>query len=152
MMPWKKSCAGMVRVPPRTLFATISASSAAATSAPFGGRIGMRDAAAERAAGADGIVRDVTHDGGEQPPERPVHHRPVKGGVAHAGADGQPVAVDREPLAAPSTPLMSTRWPGRASRNAMIGTRLWPPASTRPSSPATSARVSTASSMVFGAW
>ena len=50
------------------------------------------------------------------------------------------VAVDREPRSA-STPLMSTRWAGRARRNAMIGTRLWPPASTRPSSAATSARI-----------
>ena len=49
-------------------------------------------------------------------------------------------------------PLMSTRCRGRASRNAMVGTRLWPPASTRPSSPATRAKVATASSTVFGAW
>ena len=37
---------------------------------------------------------------------------------------------------------MSTRCRGRASRNAMVGTRLWPPASTRPSSSAYSASAS----------
>src|SRR5262249_5939119 len=50
-----------------------------------------------------------------------------------------------------STPLMSTRCAGRASLNAMVGTRLCPPASTRPSCGATSARMATASSTVFGA-
>ena len=40
----------------------------------------------------------------------------------------------------PSTSLMSTRCAGLASRNAMIGTRLCPPASTRPSCGATSAK------------
>jgi hypothetical protein len=48
-------------------------------------------------------------------------------------------------------PLMSTRWAGRAKRKAIIGTRLCPPARMRPSSGATSARIATASSSVFGA-
>src|SRR5689334_11246406 len=47
---------------------------------------------------------------------------------------------------------MSTRCAGLASRKAMIGTRLCPPASTRPSCGATSARIFSASSRVFGAW
>ena len=34
----------------------------------------------------------------------------------------------------PSTPLISIRCAGRAMRNAIIGTRLWPPARMRPSS------------------
>ena len=61
----------------------------------------MGDAAAERAAGADRIVRDVTHDRGKQLAERPVDHRLVERRVAHARADRQPVAIDREPVAAP---------------------------------------------------
>ena len=52
----------------------------------------------------------------------------------------------------PVTPLMSTRCFGRASRNAMVGTRLCPPASTRPSSLAYRASRSSVSAMVLGAW
>ncbi len=56
----------------------------------------MRDAAAERAARSDRIVRDVAHHRGQEPPERPVHHRLVEGGMAHAGADAELVAIDRQ--------------------------------------------------------
>ena len=48
-----------------------------------------------------------------------------------------------------STPLMSTRWPGAASRMLSTGIRLCPPASTLPSWP-TSASTATASSTVRG--
>src|ERR1041384_4124786 len=47
---------------------------------------------------------------------------------------------------------MSTRCLGFASRNAMVGTRLWPPAMTRPSSSQYSAKSSRVSSTVLGAW
>ena len=50
------------------LRATISPSSAAATEAPFRCGIGMREAAAECAARADRIMRDVTHNDGEEKP------------------------------------------------------------------------------------
>ena len=56
----------------------------------------MRDAAAEGAARANGIVRDVTHHRGEKPTQRPVRHGMVEGGVAHAGADAKPLALDGE--------------------------------------------------------
>src|SRR5690242_6436514 len=53
-------------------------------------------------------------------------------------------------LSRPATSLISTRCAGLARRNAMIGTRLCPPARTRPSFGATSARILSASSRVFG--
>ena len=56
----------------------------------------MGDAAAERAARADGMMRDVAHDGREQVSERTLDHRLVKGGMAHAGADAQLAALDGE--------------------------------------------------------
>ena len=61
----------------------------------------MGDAAAERAARANGIMGDVTHDGGEEPPKRAVHDRLVEGGVAHARADGQACRRPRRAAAAP---------------------------------------------------
>ena len=42
-------------------------------------------------------MRDVTHDRGQEPPERPIHDRLVKSRVAHACADRQLVAVNGEP-------------------------------------------------------
>jgi hypothetical protein len=39
-------------------------------------------------------VRDVTHDCGEEPTQRPVDHGTMEGGVAHASADAKPLAVD----------------------------------------------------------
>ena len=57
----------------------------------------MSDTAAERTARANGIVRDVTHDRGQEAPKRPIHHRLVKSRVADARADGEPVAVNGKP-------------------------------------------------------
>ena len=103
--------------------------------APFGGRVGMRHAAAEGAAGADRMVRDVAHDRGQElaqaAPRTPARRTPHAARRRRSRACRSSTAMR---VAAPSTPLMSTRWVGRASRNAMIGTRLCPPASTRPSS------------------
>ena len=83
--------------------------------------------------------------------ERIVDHRLMERGVAHAGADDERLpSLAMRPSSAIS--LMSTRCAGLASRNAMIGTRLWPPASTRPSSGATLARIATASATVRGTW
>src|SRR6185437_4815716 len=55
-------------------------------------------------------------------------------------------------LSRPATSLISTRCAGLARRKAMIGTRLCPPARTRPSCGATCARILSASSIVFGAY
>ena len=56
----------------------------------------MRQAAAEGAAHADRIMRDVAHDIGEKFAERIIDHRFVERRVAHAGADSErlPVAYD----------------------------------------------------------
>ena len=53
----------------------------------------MRQAAAEGAAHADRIMRDVAHDKSQQLAERIIDHGFVKRGVAHARADAQRFAV-----------------------------------------------------------
>ena len=55
----------------------------------------MGEAAAEGAAHADRIMRDVARDVGEQLAERIIDDRLVKCGMAHARADGQRLAVAR---------------------------------------------------------
>ena len=151
MIPAKNSCAGMTRVP-RTLCATISAPSAAATVHHSEAGSACSDAAAKGAARADGRMRNVAHHGRQQlcprglPP--PGDGRPNAERMRRCRADRRRSARRRSA----STPLMSTRWAGRDNRNAMIGTRLWPPARIRPSSGATSASRLTASSIVCGAW
>ena len=62
--------------------------------APFGRRVGVRQAAAKRAARADRMVRDVLHHARQQFAERTRHDGALEGAVAHAGADVQ-VAVAR---------------------------------------------------------
>ena len=58
----------------------------------------MGEAAAKRAAGADRIMRDVAYDEREQVAQRPGRDRPVERRVAHASADRERVALDREPV------------------------------------------------------
>src|SRR5262249_33302634 len=121
--------------------------------APFRGRIGMRQAAAERAPIADRIMRDVMHHGRQQFADRPVTgwpSGPRQPGRWNAAWRTQAPMTSLPPATAmrlsASTPLISTRCAGLASRKAMVGTRLWPPARTRPSSAANSASSATASS------
>ena len=64
--------------------------------APFRGRIGVGDAAAERAAGADRVMRDMTDDGCEQPAERAVLNRLLECGMAHGGADAELAVLDHK--------------------------------------------------------
>src|SRR5262249_9446771 len=52
--------------------------------------IGRRDAATKRPAGADRVMRDVAHHGGEELAEGPLHYWAIEGSVAHAGADREP--------------------------------------------------------------
>ncbi len=61
----------------------------------------MRDAAAERAAGADRMMRDVAHHLAQQAAERAVHHRLMERGMAHAGADAQLAVLNLEVVRAP---------------------------------------------------
>ena len=56
----------------------------------------MSQAAAKRAAGADRVMRDMACHGCQQPTERTVDHRTVKGGMAHAGANSELVVLDGE--------------------------------------------------------
>ena len=131
MMPLKKSGAAMMRAAraPRHHLGV----ERRRDQAPFGGRIGMRDAAAERAAGADRMVRDVLHHVAKQRAERPFATGRSNAAWRTHGADAEPLALDREP-AERRDAVDVDEMRGRASRNAMVGTRLCPPASTRPSS------------------
>ena len=54
----------------------------------------MRQAAAERAAIADRIMRYMTHHVGQKLSQRPFANRPVECGVTNAGADDKFVADD----------------------------------------------------------
>ena len=56
----------------------------------------MCEAAAERAAHADRVMRDVPHDGGQHDPERTIDDRAMELGMAHAGADAQRAIPDRQ--------------------------------------------------------
>jgi hypothetical protein len=64
--------------------------------APFRGRIGMGDAAAERAAGADRIMRDVADDIGQEAAERAVLDRLLKHHVADTRPDAELAVLDCE--------------------------------------------------------
>ena len=56
----------------------------------------MGEAAAERAADADRVMRDVADHAGQQGAERPRDHRTMERRVPHAGADGERIAGDRQ--------------------------------------------------------
>ena len=97
-------------------------------------------------------MRDVAHHVGEQFAERPVADRPVKRGVAHAGADEELAVGDREAIergdAVDVDEMRGLGEPERHGRHqalpagqhaAVLCRRL-------------AARTATASSTVFGAW
>ena len=65
---------------------------------PFGRWIGVRQAAAERAAVADRIMGDVAHHVGEQLAERALADRAVERGMAHTRADHELAVGDGEPI------------------------------------------------------
>ena len=80
--------------------------------APFRGRIGMRQAAAKRAAHADRIMRDVARDEGQQRAERAVAP-PACETRRGARARRSRAPCRRLPIRSrPSTSLMSTRCAG----------------------------------------
>ena len=86
----------MMRVPPTLALGHHLGVERGRHRAPFGGRIGVGDAAAERAAGADRVMRDVADDRREQAAERAVLDRLLERGMAHAGADAEPAVLDHE--------------------------------------------------------
>src|SRR4029078_3589185 len=64
--------------------------------APFGGGIGMRQAAAEGAAHSNRVVRDMALNGSQQCAERIFGDRFVKRRMTHTGADRKDLAVTRD--------------------------------------------------------
>ena len=58
----------------------------------------MGDAAAECAAGADRVMRDMPDDRREQTAERAVLDRRFKGGMTDAGADAEPAILDHQAI------------------------------------------------------
>jgi hypothetical protein len=82
-------------------------------------------------------MTDERHDLGEQG----QHRADARIALKHALASGAPMAIpsySRRTKARSEMRAMSISRFGRASRIAMSGTRLWPPAMTRASSPAAS--------------
>jgi len=66
--------------------------------APFRRRIGVRQAAAERAAHADRIMRDMLHYNGEHRAEPTVLDPAMKRGMPDPRADAQPAAFRDKPV------------------------------------------------------
>ena len=134
-MPVKNSSAGSSRRPALPAITTVP-SSVTSTLGMFRRRIVVRDAAANGAAIADRQVRDLRGRLGQQRPA-----------LAHIGrcATDRRAGPARRPSGCPaptcrrlsvSMRLISTMTAGLRMRRLSIGIRLWPPASTRPSCPA----------------
>ena len=104
----------------------------------FGGRIGVGDRAADRAARASRAVTDPRQGGGEQRQLRADQRVALDLELAGRGADGDRVALVGRCRRAPARRAMSMRREGRARRIAIIGTSVWPPAMSRASSSARS--------------
>src|SRR6516165_10732962 len=63
---------------------------------PFRRRVCVRQAAAERAAHADRVMRDVTRDLAQQFAERIVDHRFMKGSMTNTSADRQYLSIGHD--------------------------------------------------------
>ena len=124
-----------VRLPP-ALRTTISASSATRQRAPFGRRVGMGDGCRRRCrACGSADARCCGRSSGRSRASGPS----VTGCSKTTWRVSAPIAsvspsLARRP-ASPAMRLMSMSTAGRARRKFIAGTRLWPPASTRPSPP-----------------
>ena len=115
----------------------------------FGRRIGMGDAAADRAAIADLVMRDMGDRGLEQ---RMRGREPLvvfDVAPAHHGAERRRPASEILMPRRSASLRRSTSNVGWASRKASIGTRLWPPAIAL-ASPSCEARSWIASGSVVG--
>ena len=114
----------------------------------LGGRIGVREAAADGAAVADLRVGDERH----RAVQRAARARATVALAldARAGASWRRCAGRRRRPSMPAsspTPLRSTSTAGCASRKFIAGTRLWPPARTLASSPCSASSASASSSV-----
>ncbi len=86
--------------------------------APFGGGIGMGEAAAEGTARADRRMGDVARDRGEKRPQRPRRRRAVERRVPHASADGERAVHRPEPVEpGHAIDVDEMRRPGEAERH-----------------------------------
>ena len=81
----------------------------------------MGDAAAERAAGADRMMRDMADHRREQPAERAVLDRLLERGMADAGADAEPAVLNHDAIepvdAVDVDEMLRPRQPERHGRN-----------------------------------
>jgi hypothetical protein len=66
--------------------------------APLRRRVRIHQAAAEGAAGADRVMRDVAHHAREQKPERPIRDRAIERRMPHAGADRKLAVHNRDAI------------------------------------------------------
>ena len=101
----------------------------------LGGRIGVRENAAERAARGSGGGRRKAWPGQST---GSAHGSAASARARAGGPELRSGTRRRDPDSwwpARPTRLMSITWPGRARRKSSMGTRLWPPARVRASSP-----------------
>src|SRR5437764_915285 len=150
MTPLKKSAAAMVRAP-RTLRATSSASSVAATKhhSEAGSACARLPQNVPRVRiGWCATCRTTVVSSSPSGPATTGRSKALW--RTPAPMRSQPFSGCRMRSAAMS--LISMRWAGVARRSAIAGTRLWPPASTRPSRGPHSPSSASASSTVRGAW
>ena len=94
---------------------------------------------------------DVANNSGKHRPERAVLSGTMECGVARPRTDVQDLVADGEHVQ-PSDSVDVDQMRRMCEAEAMIGTRLWPPARTRPSCGANSASSRTASDKVSGRW
>ena len=111
-------------------------------------RIGVRQAAADRAAGADRRMRDVRHRLGDQRRRRARPRRCARRARCRVMPPiRRPLCRRRDVARARSAPFRSTSTDGVASRKFIAGIRLCPPASGFASLPCSASSASASSSV-----
>jgi hypothetical protein len=149
MIP-EKNCFAAIKRSPRALLAT-SVARVCRDEAPFRRRVGMGETSAECAAHADRIVRDMARDSAQQCTERIFSDRLMKRRMPHAGADRQRLSVTRDLVEACDL-IDVHKMRGFGEPESHNRDKALSASQHAAVCGATSARILTASSRVFGVW